>query len=321
MMNRQTVTLQLVLLLVIISPQMILSQTRADFEKAKLAYEAGNLANNQGDFQKAIENYTNAINLYPYVPEFFYNRAVAYRSIRKYELAVTDLDKILELNPNLPLSLWMEFYFTRGTILQEKGDYDMALDNLDKAISLNPNNANYYLHRANTYTLLKKYDLAIADYNKSLEIMPFALTFYNRARLYDEKREFGQSIKDYTKAIELSPQFADAFSNRGLGYQMKGNLDLALRDFTTAISLNARDGVYYFNRANIYFQKREFLLSIVDYTKAIEIYPLWADALRRRASAYEKQGQKKLAQADLEKAKKVEKENFNPVNKTEIFKP
>lgn len=321
MVKKQTLALQLLLLSVMVFPLRTFSQSSVNFEKAKEAYEAGNLASNRGDFQKALENYTAAIVLYPYVPEFFYNRAVAYRNVRKYDLAIIDLDKILELNPNLPLSLWKEFYFLRGTIFQENGDYEKALINLDKAITLDPDNAKYYLHRANTYQLLKKNDLAIADYNKSLEIMPFALTFYNRARTYSEKRDFDESIKDYTKAIELNPQFADAFSNRGLSYQLKGELDLALQDFTKAISLNGKDGVYYFNRANIYFQKGDFASSIKDFTKTVEIYPHWAEPLRRRSNAYRKQGRRRLADGDLQKAKKIEKENFNPVNKTEIVNP
>lgn len=318
-MRRQN--LLLLFLLLWFSHSLAFTQTAEDFQRAKEFYETGNLAIQRGDFPSAIDNYDKAIAQDPYVPEFYFNRSIAYRNLRKYDLAVNDLNRILDLNPNLPIPLWAQVYFARGTVLQEKGDYTESLDSLSKAISLDSNNANFYTNRANTYFFLKKYDPAIDDYAKSLELQPLPLTFYNRARLYAELGKFDRAIDDYTKAIELSPQFAEAFSNRGLVYQEKGRLDLALRDLTRAISLDNKDGTYYFNRANVYFQKGSYAASILDYTKATEIYPLWAAPLRRRSSAYRKLGQIKLAEEDLRRVTKVEKENFDPANRNEIINP
>lgn len=79
--------------------------------------------------------------------------------------------------------------------------------------------------------------------------------------------------------------------------------------------------MYYFNRANIHFKKNAFPLAVADYTKAIEIYPLWAEAYRRRAESYTNLRNPKLAAIDSRKATELQKANFSPANKTEFIKP
>ncbi|TRZ95050.1 MAG: tetratricopeptide repeat protein, partial [Dehalococcoidia bacterium] len=48
--------------------------------------------------------------------------------------------------------------------------YNLAIADLSKAIELNPDYALAYYNRGNTYYRKKQADLAIADYNKVLEM-------------------------------------------------------------------------------------------------------------------------------------------------------
>ena len=62
----------------------------------------------------------------------------------------------------------------------------------------------------------KKYDLAIQNYTKAIELdSKYALAYRNRGLSWREKGDYDRAIQDYTKAIELNPKYADAYFQRG----------------------------------------------------------------------------------------------------------
>jgi tetratricopeptide (TPR) repeat protein len=71
--------------------------------------------------------------------------------------------------------------------------------------------------RGDTYINRGQYDLAIAEFNRVLEIDPKdARGYLGRGNAYKGKKQFDQAISDYNKALEINPRFAEAmkFANR-----------------------------------------------------------------------------------------------------------
>ncbi|MCZ7380032.1 MAG: tetratricopeptide repeat protein [Candidatus Methanoperedens sp.] len=69
------------------------------------------------------------------------------------------------------------------------------------------------------YYSARKFDKAIEDYNKAIELNPkLAEAYNNRGVVYIYIKEFDKAIKDYNKAIELDPKYAEAYNNRGAVY-------------------------------------------------------------------------------------------------------
>ena len=66
----------------------------------------------------------------------------------------------------------MEAYVNRGTAYTHKGKYDRAIQDYDKAIELNPNHAEAYSNRGIAFLRKSEYDSAIQDFEKTLEIDP-----------------------------------------------------------------------------------------------------------------------------------------------------
>lgn len=293
----------------------------SDREKAIRLYRLGNEDVAKADFTAAIVKYSQAIELYPHVIEFFFNRAIAYRSIRRFDLSVKDFEHVITLNPQLPTPMWVELYVALGTAYQENEEYSKSVETLTKVLALDTVNVKALHNRGNTYVFQKEYDKALADFNRALELEPTALGYYSRARLLTEIKDESKAIPDYTKATQLNPRFDAAFSNRGMLFQARGDLTSALQDFSRAISIEPGDGVYYFNRANIFVIQKQYTSAIKDYSRALEIFPRWAEAWRRRAEVYRKIGKPASAAADLRKSKQVEKDGFVPTNKIELFKP
>lgn len=74
----------------------------------------GSAALMDSNFEQAIADFDDAIELDPeFVPAYFF-RSLAYRGLRRNELALADVDRAIELDPSLP-----ELYFLRGLVLED----------------------------------------------------------------------------------------------------------------------------------------------------------------------------------------------------------
>ena len=125
---------------------------------------------------------------------------------------------------------------------------------------------------------------------------------YNRGWAYNEKGKYDLAIADYTRAMELDPKSALPFHGRSISYYNKGDYELAIADATRAIEINPKEAKAFNNRGSAYMQKGEYERAIVDLTRAVALDPKLANAYRHRGVVYLKAGKLDLARADLTKA-------------------
>jgi Tfp pilus assembly protein PilF len=75
-----------------------------------------------------------------------------------------------------------------------------------EAIKLDPKNAETYNNRANVYSLLGKYDLALKDYDRAIELDGKNARIYgNRGMVKLRLGKEDDAQRDFKKAIELEP--------------------------------------------------------------------------------------------------------------------
>jgi tetratricopeptide (TPR) repeat protein len=107
------------------------------------------------------------------------------------------------------------------------------------------------LDRGNAYLNKGQYDLAMADFNKAIEIDPkFAKAYNNRGDAYEKKGQYDLAIADFTKAIEVDPKFAFGYAFRGFAYGHKGQYDQAIADYVRAIVVAKLVGAHYKKEGN-----------------------------------------------------------------------
>jgi hypothetical protein len=94
----------------------------------------GNAYAHTGQYDRAIEDYDQAIRLNPKEAQVFLTRGTAYALKDKYERAVEDYDQAIRLNPN-----YAEAFLVRGVLLRALGQRSRAAADFAKARQLSPN--------------------------------------------------------------------------------------------------------------------------------------------------------------------------------------
>ncbi|XP_076800516.1 uncharacterized protein LOC143445353 isoform X2 [Clavelina lepadiformis] len=93
---------------------------------------------NNGDFQKADQLYTRALQEDPKNPSLYGNRSVVRVHLRKYENALSDAKKCLTVDPSYTMG-----YFRQGVALQCLGRYYSALTAFSKGMARDRKNVNF----------------------------------------------------------------------------------------------------------------------------------------------------------------------------------
>ena len=269
-----------------------------DLDSAHRFFEHGKAADQKGDIDQAIANYTRAITLHPQYADAYYKRGLAYDDKGEYGLAIADFDAALHINPQ-----YVDAYRNRGVAYAHQGDYERAIADFDAALHINPQDATAYNNLGAARYYLGDYERAIADYDIALHINPQDATAHsNRGAAYSDKGDYDQAIADYDAALHINPQLAGAYNNRGNAYSDKGDYDQAIADYDAALRINPQDADAYNNRGNAYSDKGDYDQAIADFDAALHINPQDADAYNNRGNAYGNKGDYDIAIADFDAA-------------------
>lgn len=150
-------------------------------------------------YERAIGEFTEAININSQNPRTYFARALAYFNKGDKKQSLADCTKALELAPDFP-----DAYNLRGAILTSQGLASRAIIDYTKAIALAPESPYAYNNRGLAYREIGKLDDAIFDLTKAIELGPrYAVAYKNRAIAYSMKKEFDLARRDAEKAEEL----------------------------------------------------------------------------------------------------------------------
>jgi tetratricopeptide (TPR) repeat protein/cellulose biosynthesis protein BcsQ len=223
----------------------------------------------KNEFDKAIEEYNNAINLKPDFTDAYFNRGLSYFALKKYSQAVNDYNVVIQVENNAS-----DAYYNRGLAKNNMSLYEEAIKDYDKAIEIKPDYYSAYNNRGLAKESLKKQEEAITDYSKAIEIKPdYALAYMNRGISKEELKQLEDALKDYDKAIELKPDYDAAYNNRGLVKEYLKQFEEAIKDYDKAIEIKPDYALAYMNRGISKEALKQYDGAIKDYNKAIELKP------------------------------------------------
>jgi lipoprotein NlpI len=131
----------------------------------------------------------------------FNNRGNAYQSKADYQRAIQDYDEAIRIDPDSALA-----FNNRGSAFQHMGNYARAIQDYDQAIRLNGSFPLSYNNRGRAHHLNGDYAQAIKDYGEAIEIDPdYPLAFYNRGLARFDQGFFIAAVPDFVRAVQIDP--------------------------------------------------------------------------------------------------------------------
>jgi tetratricopeptide (TPR) repeat protein len=116
-----------------------------------------------------------------------------------WEKARKELERAVQLNPNIPASHWNFSWY-----LAAMGRHEEAVASAKRSVELSPVNAQVKNILAEILGLARRYDEGIAVCREILELDPgFRRTYADLRWLYEYKEDYEEAIETYKKAHEL----------------------------------------------------------------------------------------------------------------------
>src|SRR5207249_2230620 len=113
----------------------------------------------------------------------YYSRATAHRVDGWYDRAIEDYDQAIRLDPKHAIA-----YNDRGNVYSGKGEVDRAIQDYDQAIRLDPRDASALNNRGLAYSRKSQPARAIQDFDQAIRLDPaLASAYNNRGNAYSSR--------------------------------------------------------------------------------------------------------------------------------------
>ena len=146
-----------------------------------------------GEYDKAIKNYEEAIKNGVDYPTVHNNLAVIYLQDSKKTKAIEEYQKAIKKKPKEPI-----FVYNLAVLYKDKNDVDKATEHFNKVLKIDPN---FYLA-----------DVSLAD-------------------IYKEQGELEKALEFYKKALKITPSYPHAHLMTGEIYLKQGKKEQALTSY------------------------------------------------------------------------------------------
>ncbi len=137
----------------------------------------------QKDYDPALAEFNQAIQIAPYLADAYYGRGSVYQATGDLVHALADFDRAIEHDPRLVAA-----YIQRAKIRTETGDFDGALEDFGRLLNIRSTDPELYLNRG--ICLFKKGQVqdAVGDFHRVLKLTNHS--------------DFAEPAKDYLRQLE-----------------------------------------------------------------------------------------------------------------------
>jgi tetratricopeptide (TPR) repeat protein len=210
---------------------------------------------NNLDYQGAITNYSQALQINPKNAQIYFKRAELHHHLGNFRDAINDYSQAIYINPKDAYS-----YNNRGIIYEKFGYIDYAINDYEKALKINPKEAVVYLNLAITYYnldvdcnyynyIINRDELIINYLNQALNINPnFYKAYYVRGKVRFQIGDVVGAFEDFNIVLKSYPDYAlniytylaEVYYYRGNYYSEIGNNKSAFENLNLAANLYKR---------------------------------------------------------------------------------
>lgn len=269
-----------------------------DPEDVALLVNRGNAYYKQGEFAKAVVDFTAALDLgHEDAVGLYRRRAQSHVRLQDPAKAAEDYSEVLSREPRD-----LDALVNRGQAYAQTGDHDKAIADYTEGLRLSPRDEALYFNRGNAYYSKGEYDRALHDYHEALRVNPRHLwALGNRGKVYALRGERGKALTDFNRLLQLDPNNFKGRCDRAAMLLELGHVERAIEDFGEAIRLDRSPALFH-DRGMARLRAGDAAGAAADLGEALAMAPGNASLLLARARALAANDQTDDALADLDDA-------------------
>jgi tetratricopeptide (TPR) repeat protein len=168
----------------------------------------GTLQNGTGEYARAVETFTAALEQDPANAQAFTGLGRAYEHLGEDGKAETIYRRAIALRPQS----WAS-YDRLGTFYRERSRYAEAAEQFRIEAALTPDNPQVYLALGTQHGMLGRYDESLADFERSAQLQPSFSAYANLGMTLFRLRRFDEAAASLERARALRPDEYAILSN------------------------------------------------------------------------------------------------------------
>lgn len=214
-------------------------------------WNRGQFYRNQGNYDQALKDYSEAIRINPKNPELLNSRGKTYFDMalsgkfnnQQKEFvakAIADYTEALS-KPVVKTKSRAEMLINRGAANGATGNYEQALKDLSEGLTIDPTNKNGYFNRSIVFFNVRQFDNALKDYQEYLKYDPNnGNIWYEQGMLLRSMNRSAEAIPCLDNAIRLKPDMGIAYMERARAKAQNGDKAGASQDYQRAARLGMK---------------------------------------------------------------------------------
>lgn len=196
----------------------------------------GEIYRNLGQLEEAVTSFDSATELVPQAASPYQNRGEIFRSQGKFDEAVKQFSKVLELQPGTLITL-----VHRAEAYLYADQPELALTDIELVLDKQPLIAAHRI-RADALSKLDRLDEAISEMEKLSEAVPNEPDLLMQLGLYYiVDAQPNKAVDAYSRVLDIDPENFSALRSRADAYLNIGKHAEAIADFEKAVSIQPED--------------------------------------------------------------------------------
>lgn len=188
----------LCLTVIITAPLQAWSEEKPNVRKL---FDQARSLSQSGDHEKAIQIYSDILQLMPGNASILASRAQEYKRLKQYDLSLQDASAAITADPKKPA-----YYVNRSDLFLRMEKFQQAFDDATQALQMNGKNAAAYCNRGEASLHLGKPKEALKDLNRAISIdakLWSGEPFYYRSLAYEKLGDEKRALEDKKQSEAL----------------------------------------------------------------------------------------------------------------------